>query len=115
MAEQTKQITYEDFRKVDMRVGKVVKVEDSPEMRKPSYKLTIDFGKEIGTKKSSAQITTHAKEELIGKQVIAVVNFPPKRVTNFDSEVLTLGVSNGSGSWIVIRPAGEVELGTRIE
>lgn len=109
------QISYDDFRKVDMRVGKVVEVEDFPVAKHSSYKLKIDFGKGIGVKTSVAQITTHEKEELLGKMIIAVVNFPPKRVADFDSEVLALGVSNGEGSWVVIRPAREVELGTRIE
>ena len=108
-------ISYDDFRKVDMRVGRVISAEDFPEARHPSYRLEIDFGKEIGVKKSSAQITTHSKDELVGRDVIAVVNFPPKMVGDFGSEVLTLGVSNGEGSWIVIRPARDVELGTRVE
>jgi len=109
------QISYDDFRKVDMRVGRVVSAEDFPEAKHPSYRLEIDFGKDIGVKKSSAQITTHSKEELVGCDVIAVVNFPSKMVGDFKSEVLTLGVSNGKGSWVVIRPARDVELGTRVE
>lgn len=108
-------INYEDFRKVDMRVGRVIEVLDFPEAKSPSYKLKIDFGKDIGVRNSSAQITVHKKEELLDKLVIAVVNFPPKQIGNFKSEVLTLGVSNGKGSWIIIRPANEVELGTRVE
>jgi tRNA-binding protein len=107
------QISYDDFRKVDMRVGKVVEVEDFQAAKHPSYKLRIDFGKDIGIKTSVAQITTHKKEELLGKMIIAVVNFPPKRVANVDSDVLTLGVSNAAGSWVVIRPVREVELGTK--
>jgi tRNA-binding protein len=109
------QITYEDFRKVDMRVGRVVEIDDFPEAKKPSYKMRIDFGPEIGVKFSSAQITTHKKEELLNKLVIAVVNFPVKQIGNFRSEVLTLGVSDGKGSWVVIRPSREVELGLRVE
>jgi len=109
------QISYDDFRKVDMRVGKVIEAEDFPAAKHPSYKLKIDFGEDVGVKASIAQITTHKKEELIGRMVIAVVNFPAKRIANVDSEVLTLGVSDGKGSWVVIRPAGEVELGTRVE
>jgi len=109
------QISYDDFRKVEMRVGKVLEVEDFPAAKHPSYKLKIDFGKAIGVKTSVAQITTHKKEELLGKMIIAVVNFPPKKVADFDSEVLTLGVSNGEGSWVVIRPTREVELGTKVE
>jgi len=109
------QISYEDFRKVDMRVGKVIKVSDFPEARNPSYKLKIDFGKEIGIKTSGAQITVHKKEELLNKLVIAVVNFPVKKIAGFSSEVLTLGVSDGKGSWVIIRPVNEVKLGTRVE
>ena len=108
------EISYDEFRKVDMRVGRIVEVEDFPEAKKPSYKLKIDFGA-LGVKTSSAQITTHKKEELINKLVIAVVNLPVKRIAGFDSEVLTLGVSDGKGSWVVISPVREVELGRRVE
>jgi len=109
------QISYEEFRKIEMRVGRVLEVEDFPAARDPSYRLKIDFGKEVGVKTSIAQITVHDKAELLGYAVIGVVNFPPKRIAGFDSEVLTLGVSNGQGSWVVIRPVKEVELGTRVE
>ncbi|MFH0711465.1 MAG: tRNA-binding protein [Candidatus Aenigmatarchaeota archaeon] len=109
------EITYDDFRKVDMRVGKVIEIEDFLEAKKPSYKMKIDFGPGIGVKNSSAQITVHKKEELLNRLVIAVVNFPPKKIANFTSEVLTLGLSNGKGSWVIIRPEKEVELGTRVE
>ena len=100
-----------------MRVGRVLEVKDFPEARKPSYKLKIDFGSEIGIKNSSAQITGHRKDELIGKLVIAVVNFPQKQIANFVSEVLTLGVEDKSrkNNWWIIRPEREVELGTRVE
>ncbi len=110
-------ITYEDFRRVDMRVGRVLTVEDFPEARKPSYKLTIDFGHEIGVRKSSAQITGCTKEELVGRLIIGVVNFPPKRIASFKSEVLTLGVADRSrkSNWFIIQPASDVELGTRVE
>ena len=110
-------ITYEDFRRVDMRVGRVLAVEDFPEARKPSYKLTIDFGSEIGVKKSSAQITRYRKEELVGRLVIGVINFPPKKIADFQSEVLTLGVADRSkkNSWFIIQPDRTVELGTRVE
>jgi tRNA-binding protein len=110
-------ITYEDFRRVDMRVGRVLDVEHFLEARKPSYQLKIDFGPQIGVKKSSAQITGYGKDELIGRLVIAVVNFPPKQVANFRSEVLTLGVADKSNrnNWFVIQPDRDVDLGTRVE
>src|SRR3989344_1465636 len=92
------QINYEDFEKVDMRVGKIIKVEDFPEARKPAYKLTIDFGSEIGLKKSSAQITDlYTKEDLRGRLIIGVVNFPPKQIGPFLSECLTLGAPDEEG------------------
>ena len=100
-----------------MRVGKIIEVKDFPEAIKPSYKLKIDFGKEIGIKNSSAQITGYKKDELKGKFVIAVVNFPTKQIANFHSEVLTLGLAdkNMKNHWIIIQPEREVELGTRVE
>lgn len=110
-------ITYEEFRKVDMRVGRVLEAQDFPEARKPSYKLTIDFGPQIGVKTSSAQITGYPKEELVGRLVIGVVNFPPKQVATFRSEVLTLGVADRSkkNNWFIIQPERVVELGARVE
>jgi len=111
----TEQIDYDDFRKVDMRVGRVIDVKNFLEAKKPSYKLKIDFGKEIRIKDSSAQITDYSKEELLGKPVIAVVNFPPKQIANFKSEVLTLGVAGGKKGWLLIQPEREVELGVRVE
>ena len=110
-------ITFDDFKKVDMRVGKVLEVGDFPEARKPSYKLKIDFGEKIGIKNSSAQITGYKKDEIKGKLVIAVVNFPPKQIANFRSEVLTLGLAdkNRKSHWIILQPEREVELGTRVE
>ena len=110
------QITYEDFEKVDIRVGKVIKVEAFPQARKPAFKLTIDFGEEIGIKKSSAQITKHqTKEDLLNKQVLCVVNFAPRQIGPFISKVLTLGVDDGTdddGKWIIIRPLKEAPLGS---
>jgi tRNA-binding protein len=108
-------ITYEDFEKVDIRVGRILKVEDFPQARKPASILEIDFGPEIGLKKSSAQLTTnYTKEELIGKLVIAVVNFPVKRIGPFLSEVLTLGLPDGNGGVILLCPTHEVPLGGKM-
>src|SRR5436309_15122109 len=107
-------ITYSDFEKVDIRVGRIVEIEDFPQARKPAYKLTIDFGPEIGIKRSSAQVTNYPKEELLGKQVMGVVNFPPKRIGPFLSEVLTLGVPDGRGEVILLSPTREVPLGGRM-
>lgn len=108
-------ITYDDFVKVDIRVGTIVQIESFPEARKPAYKLVIDFGPEIGIKKSSAQITEHYpnKEELIGKQVLAVVNFPPKQIGPFRSEVLTLGVSDSTGV-VLVNPGKKVPNGVQL-
>lgn len=108
-------ITYEDFQKVDIRVGEIVGVEDFPEAKKPAYKLTINFGAEIGIKRSSVQITElYTKEELVGCQVIAVVNFPPKRIGPFESEVLTLGLPNENGEVVLLSPTKKVPLGGRM-
>jgi len=108
-------ITYDDFEKVDIRVGKIISAEDFPEARKPAYKLTIDFGEEIGVKKSSAQITTlYKREELVGVQVAAVVNFPPKQIGPFISEVLTLGFADENGDIVLISPGKEVPIGGKM-
>ncbi|MBI4257742.1 MAG: tRNA-binding protein [Thaumarchaeota archaeon] len=107
-------ISHEEFVKVDIRSGRITQVEDFPEARKPSYKLKVDFGSKIGVKNSSAQITNYRKEELLGKQVIAVVNFPPKQIANFISEVLTLGVPDKGGKIILVRPDRDVELGAKM-
>ena len=97
--------TYDDFKKLDIRVGKIVSVEDFPEAKKPSYKLTIDFGSEIGKKASSAQLVTqYTKEELQGKLVLGVVNFPPRHIGSFISEVLILGVPDGNHECVLIAP-----------
>ena len=107
-------ITWNDFEKVDMRVGTVVNVEDFPKARNPAYKLTIDFGS-LGIKKTSAQITKlYKKEDLINKQVIAVVNFPPKQIANFISEVLVLGVVGNEKEVILLKPDQKTENGLRI-
>jgi tRNA-binding protein len=107
-------ISFEDFLKVDMRVGRVVAVEEFPEARKPAWKLTIDFGPELGTKRSSAQITNYARDELEGRLVVAVVNFPPRQIGPFMSEVLTLGASDEDGNVILLEPRSDVPLGSRI-
>ena len=108
------EIVYDDFAAVDMRVGRVVAVEDFPEARKPAWKLTIDFGPEIGTRRSSAQITNYAREELEGRLVVAVVNFPPRQIGPFMSEVLTVGASDVDGNVILLEPRSDVPLGSRI-
>jgi tRNA-binding protein len=112
--DSSQQIQFADFLKVDIRVGTIVGVEDYPEARKPAYKLEIDFGA-FGRKRSSAQITQHyRKEDLIGKQVIAVVNFPPKQIGKFMSEVLTLGLPDEKGQVVLLEPTVKVPNGKRL-
>jgi tRNA-binding protein len=106
--------SFDDFLKLDMRVGRVVDVEDFPEARVPAWKLTIDFGPEVGHKRSSAQITHYTREELAGRLVVAVVNFAPKRIAGFASEVLVLGALDDEKGVVLMRPDGDVELGSRI-
>ena len=110
----TAPITFDDFLAVDMRVGRVVSVDEFPEARKPAWKLTIDFGPDLGTKRSSAQITNYSAEQLLGRLVVAVVNFPPRQIGPFMSEVLTVGASNEAGEVILLAPDAEVPLGSRI-
>jgi tRNA-binding protein len=107
-------ISFDQFLAVDMRVGRVLAVEDFPEARKPAWKLTIDFGPEIGTKRSSAQITNYPREELEGRLVVAVVNFPPRRIGPVSSEVLVLGASDAEGRVILLEPRSDVPLGARV-
>jgi len=108
-------ITWDDFSKVEMRVGTIVKAEEFPEARKPAYILTIDFGPEIGLKKSSAQITAlYNKKQLKGEQVIAVVNFPPKQIGPFMSECLVMGVYNEQEDVVLLRPQREVMNGCKV-
>ena len=108
------EISWSDFEKVEMRVGTIITAEDFPEARNPTIKLQIDFGKDLGIKKSSAQITTlYSKEELIGKQVIAVVNFPKKQIGPFMSECLVLGAVEGKNVTL-LKPNKSVENGLRI-
>jgi tRNA-binding protein len=109
------EITFNDFLKVDIRVGSILKAETFPEARKPAYKLWIDFGPSIGTKKTSAQITdNYTLAELIGRQVLAVVNFPPRQIGPFMSEVLTLGVTDNKGAVILLGPDKEIPNGERM-
>ena len=108
-------ITFDDFMQVDIRVGTIVAVEPFPEARKPSWKLVIDFGGAIGRRKSSAQITRHyAREQLLGRQIAAVVNFPPRQIGKFMSEVLTLGFPDADGEVVLIGPERPVPDGGRL-
>ncbi len=97
-----------------MRVGRIVGVDDFPEARVPAWKLTIDFGEEVGHKRSSAQITHYSREQLEGSLIVAVVNFPPRQIGPFSSEVLVLGALDASRGVVLLRPDGEAELGSRI-
>lgn len=108
-------ISFDDFLAVDVRVGTIIAAQDFPEARKPAFKLQIDFGEEIGVKKSSAQITHHyKKEELVGRQVMAVVNFPPRQIGPVMSEVLTLGVPDEAGEVVLLSPSKNVPNGGRL-
>ncbi len=108
-------ISYDDFEKVDIRVGTIVAAEPFPEARRPAFRLQVDFGPGIGIKKTSAQITSHYRlEELAGRQVAAVVNFPPKQIGKFMSEALVLGFSDGAGEVVLIVPDQEVPDGSRL-
>ena len=109
-----KEITWQDFAKIDMRVGTIIEVNDFPEARKPAYQLRIDFGEEIGIRKTSAQITKrYTKEDLLGKQTIAVVNFPKKQIANFMSECLLMGAVDGD-EVIIIQPEASIESGLKV-
>ncbi|PKA97104.1 tRNA-binding protein [Flavobacteriaceae bacterium MAR_2009_75] len=108
------EISWSDFAKIDMRVGTIIEVNDFPKARNPAYQIHVDFGGELGIRKSSAQITSrYSREELVGKQVIAVVNFPKKQIANFMSECLILGAVNGKDVTL-LQPQAEVENGLKI-
>jgi tRNA-binding protein len=114
-AEAVAKIGFDDFLKVDVRVGRILEASAFPEARKPALKLVIDFGPEIGRRKSSAQITRHYEADaLIGRLVLAVVNFPPRQIGPMQSEVLTLGVPDADGEVVLIHPDKEVPLGGRL-
>lgn len=111
----TDQITFEDFQKVDIRVGRIIEVEDFERAKFPSYKLKIDFGPELGVRQSSARFKSDYKpEELLNKQCLAVVNFPPRNIAGFSSEVLVLGVDKVEGGLSLVRPAHEAKIGARL-
>lgn len=108
-------ITYADFEKVDIRVGRITRAEPFPEARKPAYKLWVDFGPEIGEKRSSAQITKHyTTQQLVGRQVLGVVNFPPRQIGPVMSEVLVLGLPDEEGAVVLIGPGHDVPLGGKL-
>jgi tRNA-binding protein len=107
--------TFEEFQQLDMRVGRVLRVEDFPEARNPAWKLEIDFGSEVGVKRSSAQITHYSREELEGRLVVGVVNFPPRRIAGFPSEVLVLGAIDADRGVVLLRPDDpDTQPGSRI-
>jgi tRNA-binding protein len=107
-------LAWDEFMRVDMRVGRIVEVEDFPEARKPAWKLRVDFGAEVGLRRSSAQITNYAPEELVGRLVIAVVNFPPKQIGPVRSECLVLGTYTADGTVLLLTPEPEAALGDRV-
>jgi tRNA-binding protein len=107
-------IDFDHFQQVDMRVGRVLAVDEFPEARRPAWKLTVDFGPELGTKRSSAQVTHYTREELTGTLVVAVVNFPPRQIGPFMSEVLVLGALDEQHGVVLLRPDGDAAPGDRI-
>jgi tRNA-binding protein len=114
MLDKSETISVEDFFKATINCGTIIKIEDFPEARKPSYKVWVDFGREIGKKQTSAQITKiYSKEDLLGKQIVAVTNFPPKRIAGFKSEFLILGVDSPEGV-VILQPERKVKNGSRI-
>lgn len=107
------EISFDDFQKVDIRVGRIVEVEDFPEARKPAWKLRVDFGEELGVRRSSAQIKSYAREDLVGRLVLAVVNFPPRQIGPVRSEVLVLGTYSAEGV-LLLAPEPQAALGDRV-
>ena len=115
MTEILRDLSFADFQKVDIRVGTIVDAQPYPEARRPAYKLWVDFGPEIGQRKSSAQVTANYRlEELVGRQVAAVVNFPPKQIGKFMSEILVLGFPDADGEVVLIQPSKEIPNGARL-
>ena len=115
MHDEPAPLSYAEFERVDIRVGRIIDVQDFPEARKPAYKLRIDFGPELGVRKSSAQVTKHyIKGDLVNRLVVAVVNFPPRQIGPFMSEVLTLGVPDADGAVVLLTPERDVPLGGRM-
>jgi tRNA-binding protein len=107
-------LAWDEFMRVDMRVGRIVEIEDFPEARKPAWKLRVDFGEEIGMRRSSAQITNYGRDELVGRLVVAVVNFPPKQIGPVRSECLVLGTYTADGVVLLLTPEPEAALGDRV-
>jgi tRNA-binding protein len=107
-------LAWDEFMRVDMRVGRIVEVEDFPEARKPAWRLRVDFGAEIGVRRSSAQITNYGRDELVGRLVVAVVNFPPKQIGPVRSECLVLGTYTADGLVLLLTPEPEAALGDRV-
>jgi tRNA-binding protein len=107
-------LAWDEFVRVDMRVGRIVEVEDFPEARQPAWKLRVDFGEEVGVRRSSAQITNYPREELVGRLVVAVVNFPPKQIGPVRSECLVLGTYAADGTVLLLAPEPQAALGDRV-
>lgn len=108
-------INWEDFEKIDIRTGTIVEVHEFPKARKPAWQLKVDFGKQLGTKKTSAQIVHHySKQDLLGRQILAVVNFPPKQIANIMSECLVLGVADKNGEIVLLSAEREIENGKKV-
>jgi tRNA-binding protein len=114
MSEEARDLAWDEFMRVDMRVGRIVEVEDFPEARQPAWKLRVDFGDEVGVRRSSAQIRNYARDELLGRLVIGVVNFPPKQIGPVRSECLVLGTYAADGAVLLLAPEPHAALGDRV-